>query len=50
MNAYDSLYVHPKLFFYYYIILFCIIFKIVNTEITCFLKLYLDSLKNLRQQ
>jgi len=28
---------------------FCIIFKIVNIEIICFLKLYMDDLKNLRQ-
>jgi hypothetical protein len=34
--------------FLYYILLFCIIFKIVNTEKTCFLKLCFDDLENLR--
>lgn len=32
-----------------YIILFCIIFKIMNIERTCFLKLNFDGLKNLSQ-
>jgi len=36
-------------FYYYYIMLFCIIFKIVNTERIYFLKLYLNGLENLRQ-
>jgi hypothetical protein len=35
--------------FWYYILLLFTIFKIVNTDKIYFLKLYLDSLENMRQ-